>query len=324
MLLRLVPSLVLLSSIGIVPAVSTVPNALRAPVAPTAQRAVLITGASTGIGRKTAEVLAAKGFFVYAGARKDEDLKALDAIPNVKGIKLDVTKQDQIDAAVKFVRDAGRGLYGLVNNAGVGVIAPLIEMRDDDLKFQLDVNVFGPFRVTKAFAPLLIENKGRVTTTGSISGFVAWKMGGAYTMSKHAIEAYTDTLAAELEPFGVRVSVIEPGNYRSEIEKPMRQRILDGGYGGKDSRYAKEFEAMLKDTDDRGALKDPDEVADAFFHALSDENPKRRYMVVPDQGEADITLKAAIARVVQLNEQQPYAYDREGLIKLLDAAMKAK
>src|SRR5688572_4708369 len=91
------------------------------PAQPPARRAVLVTGASTGIGRKTAELLASKGFFVYACARKDADMKELDAIENVQAIRLDVTKQDEIDAAVKTVRDAGRGLYGLVNNAGVGV-----------------------------------------------------------------------------------------------------------------------------------------------------------------------------------------------------------
>ena len=294
-----------------------------APRSPDARRAVLVTGASSGIGRKTTALLAAKGFFVYAGARKAADLAELSAIENVQGIVLDVTKQDQIDAAVKTVREAGRGLYGLVNNAGVLVVGPLIELRERDLAFQLDVNVFGPFRVTKAFAPLLIESKGRVTTTGSISGFATWGMGGPYTMSKHAVEAYTDCLAAELMPFGVHVSVVEPGNYRSEIMTSMRDRLTDAGYGGEGSRYRGQWERMLGGPTDRAQYKEPDEVAEVFLRALSDEKPQRRYMVVPNQREADLTIKAAIARVVQINANQPYAHDREALIKLLDEALAA-
>lgn len=297
--------------------------AQEAPAAPAARRAVLVTGASSGIGRKTTEVLAANGFFVYAGARKAADLAELNAIENVQGITLDVTSQDQIDAAVATVRAAGRGLYGLVNNAGVLVVGPLIELREKDLAFQMDVNVFGPYRVTKAFAPLLIESKGRVTTTGSISGFATWGMGGPYTMSKHAVEAYTDCLAAELAPFGVGVSVVEPGNYRSEIMTSMRERMAEAGYGGEGSRYRGQWERMLGGPTDRAQYKESDEVAAAFLRALTEATPQRRYMVVPNQREADLTIKAAIARVVQLNANQPYAHDREGLIKLLDEALAA-
>jgi NAD(P)-dependent dehydrogenase (short-subunit alcohol dehydrogenase family) len=293
--------------------------ATRAP-----QRTVLVTGASSGIGRKTTELLAANGFFVWAGARKDADLEALDAIPNVKGIRLDVTKQDQIDAAVQTVRASGRPLDALINNAGVAVLAPLIELRENDLRDQFEVNVFGPCRVTKAFAPLLIESKGRVATTGSISGIVNWPMGGPYTMSKHAVEAFTEVLAQELAPFGVQVSVIEPGNYRSEIMVGMRQRLLDGGYAGEGSRYQKQLDRLVQQATDRSQYQEPDEVAAAFLAALTAEKPKRHYLVVPNQREAELTLRAAIARVVQLNRDQPFAYDREALIKLLDEELARK
>lgn len=293
------------------------------PAAP-ARRAVLVTGASSGIGRRTTELLAANGFFVYAGARKDSDLAELDTIEHVQAVRLDVTIPAQIDAAVKTVRDGGRGLWGLVNNAGVAVLAPLIEMRDEDLAFQLDTNVFGPFRVTKAFAPLLIESKGRVAITGSISGAVTWAMGGAYTMSKHAIEAYTDTLAVELAPFGVQVSVVDPGNYRSEIMSNMRQRLIDAGYTGAGSRYEGQMERLLSQPTDRAQFKEPDEVAAAFLHALGDPQPKRRYLVVPNRGEAEVTLKAALKRVAQWNAAQPWTCDRDTLVRMLDEALAAK
>ena len=134
------------------------------------RKAVLVTGASSGIGLKMTEVLSQNGYFVYAGARKQADLDRLNAMENVQSVKLDVNKQDQIDAAVETVTKAGRGLYGLVNNAGVAIFQPLIEVEEDDMDFIFDVNVFGPYRITKAFAPLLIESKGRVMTTSSISG----------------------------------------------------------------------------------------------------------------------------------------------------------
>jgi NAD(P)-dependent dehydrogenase (short-subunit alcohol dehydrogenase family) len=286
-------------------------------------RAVLVTGASSGIGRTTTELLAKSGFFVYATARKDDDLQALGALPNVQALRLDVTDQAQIDAAVATVRAAGRGLYALVNNAGIAVLAPLIEVREDDLRRQLDVNVFGPYRVTKAFAPLLIESKGRVLTTGSLSGTVCWAMGGPYTMSKHAVEAFTDVLALELQPFGVHVGIVEPGNYRTEIMVGMRERLLAGGYGGDDSRYRRQLDQLIAQPTDRGVYPEPDDVAAAFVRALTADTPQRRYLVVPNQREAQLTIRAALARVAQLNRGQPFAYDREQLIALLDEALAA-
>ncbi len=284
-------------------------------------RAVFITGASTGIGRATAELFAEQGFYVYAGARKQADLDSLNAIENIEAVKLDVTKQDEIDAAVAQIAEGGRGLYGLINNAGVAVVAPMIEITDEDLDFQMDVNVYGVVRVTRAFAPMLIESKGRVSTTSSISGFLCWGMGGAYTMSKHAIEAYTDTLAMELAPFGVAVSVIEPGNYRSKIGENLVQRMRDRGYTAEGSLYEQNLASILAGGGDRSNQKDPAEVAEAFLDAMTDDSPKLRYMVVPNEGEARMTMMAVVNRLVQINQDQPYTMDREQLIEMLDAAL---
>ncbi|MDH3988225.1 MAG: SDR family NAD(P)-dependent oxidoreductase, partial [Gammaproteobacteria bacterium] len=99
------------------------------------QKAILITGASTGIGRNMAETLAAEGHYVYAGARKQGDIDELSAIDNIQGIRLDVTVQEEINAAVETVRKEGRGLYGLINNAGVSVAGPLIELSEEDMQF---------------------------------------------------------------------------------------------------------------------------------------------------------------------------------------------
>jgi len=285
------------------------------------QKAVLVTGASTGIGRKITEILAGKGYFVYAGARKQKDLDALNKIENVQSIRLDVTIQEEINAAVNTVGKEGRGLYGLVNNAGVGISGPLIEIDVEDLKWVFDVNVFGVYRVAQAFAPLIIESKGRITTIGSIAGILSGAFMGHYSMSKHAIEAYTDALTAEMERFGVQVSVIEPGNYKSQIVHNASLRMQREGFIDSESPFAEDMQQIMTGPLDRSQYKEPDEVAEAVLLALFDENPKKRYMVVPNQEEAGWTINGIIQELVQLNERQAYTYSREELIDMLDEAM---
>jgi len=285
------------------------------------QKAILVTGASTGIGRNIAETLAAEGHFVYAGARKQSDIDALSAIENIQGIRLDVTVQEEIDAAVETIEKEGRGLYGLVNNAGVAVLAPLIEVDEDDMQFQMDVNLFGPYRVTKAFAPLIIASKGRITTTGSISGILSGFLVGPYSMSKHAIEAYTDSLAREMQKFGVAVSVVEPGNYNSAIYASILRRIEQRDQTTVGSLYKEELDRLLSNASNRPKDKEPDEVSAAVLDTLFEANPKRRYMVVPVERQAEITIRKVIEELVQLNERHRYSYDRDELIGMLDEAL---
>ena len=287
------------------------------------QKAILITGASTGIGRNMAETLAAAGHFVYAGARKQSDIDELSAIENIQGIRLDVTAQEEIDAAVEFVRSEGRGLYGLINNAGVSVAGPMIEMSESDMWFQMDVNLFGPYRVTKAFAPLIIESKGRIITTGSIAGVLSGFFSGPYAMSKHAMEAYTDALAAEMQKFDVHVSVIEPGNYNSRISRSRVERLIASGETGEGSYYKDEIREMLQDNVDRSRFKEPDEVSAAAMQALFEPTPKLRYMVVPREEEARITIWVGLLKLMQMNDDQPYSFDRDELIDMLDEAIDA-
>jgi NAD(P)-dependent dehydrogenase (short-subunit alcohol dehydrogenase family) len=276
----------------------------EAPAPDATQKAVLVTGASTGIGRNITEHLAAKGYFVYAGARKQADLDALSAIKNVQAIKLDVTKQEDIDAALATITKAGRGLYGLVNNAGVASIGNATETSLEEFTLMMNVNVYGPWRVTRAFAPLIVAGKGRITTIGSISGILAGRDFTAYAMSKHAMEAFTDSLATQMAPLGVQVSVVEPGNFDSEIGKSATKRT------GQETRLT-----------DRSKYKKPDEVAAAVEQALFEATPKRRYMVTPDQREAEVTIRKQIEQLVQLNEGHPYTYDRAALVKMLDEAL---
>ncbi len=272
------------------------------------QKAVLITGASSGLGLKMTELLSTSGFFVYATARKDADLKRLDSMKNVEAIKLDVLKPDQIEAAVTQVSNAGRGLYGLINNAGVAIFGPMIEVPVEELDYQLDVNVLGPYRVLQAFAPMIIESKGRIATTGSIAGTLASSMFGHYSMSKHAIEAYTDSLASEMERFGVHVSVIEPGNYASNIGQTAKQRILKNNYWTNESRYKQDRDGMLAGLDQVLKGADPLPVAEAALAIMQSDNPKRRYMVVPNEGQAQLTLRRSMRKLLEQNQNQQFKF----------------
>jgi NAD(P)-dependent dehydrogenase (short-subunit alcohol dehydrogenase family) len=288
-----------------------------------AQKAVLVTGASSGIGRNITERLAGHGYFVYATARKDKDLEALNALENVQAIRLDVTSQDDVDAAVAAVKAGGRGLHGVVNNAGVASSGSMTQIPESDIDFVFGVNIYGPYRVTKAFAPMIIENQGRITTIGSIAGFIARDTSGVYAMSKFSMEAFTDALADELEPQGVKVSIVEPGAFNSKIWRTTAERTLTN------------MQAAGMDVSDdvrervQGAITygegqpDPDEVAAAVEHAMFADAPKRRYMVTPNEGQAKTTLQHAIRRVAELNHDQQYSLDREQLIELLDEALGA-
>jgi NAD(P)-dependent dehydrogenase (short-subunit alcohol dehydrogenase family) len=283
---------------------------------------ILVTGASTGIGRNLAEALAEAGYHVYAGARKDADLAELDAIDNVTAVKLDVTRQDQVDAVVAMIKAKGTGLYALVNNAGVGGGGTVIDTPVEDQSFVYAVNVEGVYRMSQAFAPFIIEAKGRIISTGSIAGTISAISGfSAYSGSKHWIEAFTDSFAVEMDPLGVWVSVVEPGNYKSNIRRTSVSRELDQvkAAGGEVT------EEMTKDYEATAArelsYKEPDEVTEAFMHALFSDKPLRRYVVVPNEREQSATIGTQINELVQLNQWGPYSYSRDELVEILDAAL---
>jgi NAD(P)-dependent dehydrogenase (short-subunit alcohol dehydrogenase family) len=298
------------------------PFASAQPAGGTSSKAILVTGASSGIGRKITERLAADGYFVYATARKDEDLKALGAIKNVQPLRLDVTHPADIAAAVESVTKGGRGLYGLVNNAGIATWGRITDMTLEEFDLTMKVNAYGPVMVTKAFEPLIIAQKGRIVIIGSVSGIVAGPDLVAYDMSKHAVEGLADSLALQLAPLGAQASVVEPGAFRSNIDQNMLAR----------STLSAEAKAdMLKV---EGAALNPaqypeaDDVAEAVEQALFEPSPKRRYLVVPrhfhDRLNAHVvedTIRWQIRQLVQLNEGQPYTYDRATLVKMLDEAL---
>lgn len=300
---------------------SVAPLGAAAQETPSAQRAVLVTGASSGIGLKITEKLASEGWFVYAGARKPEDMAALDRIPNVQAVQLDVTVDTDIAAAVETIRNGGRGLYGVVNNAGIAVLAPLVDVEEPELKSIFDVNVFGPYRITKAFAPLLIESKGRVVTISSISGILSGAFFGPYSMTKHAMEAFGDALAAEMARFDVKSSLIEPGNFKSEIGRNTMAQAEAAHERLKGTAFEEQARNMVAAMGRYDTYPEPDAVAAAALHALSDPAPKMRYMVVATQRQAEVTIRKAIEELVQLNHSHDFSYDRDGLIRMLDETL---
>ena len=288
------------------------------------KKAVLVTGASSGIGLKITEYLVKNGFYVYAGARKDKDLKRLDEMLNISSVRLDVTVQTDIDEAVKFVSNQGRGLFGIVNNAGVGVFSSMSQVPDKDILWIHDVNVMGPHRVNRAFLPLLKESSGRTSIIGSISGYLTSATGGAYSMSKFAVEAYTESLAADVKKSGVQVGIIDPGGYKSKFREKAKMLELTGS-SSLDQKLTDEQRSQLDSAKERNdKLKEPDEVAAAIIHFMTNKKPKLRYMVVPTKEAAEITIRTALSRAVQLNADQPYQYSREELIAILDELLTTK
>ena len=290
-----------------------------------AQKAVLVTGASTGIGRNIAERLASEGYFVYAGARKEQDIKALSTIENIQGVRLDVTIQADIDAAVATVRAGGLGLYGIVNNAGVGLMGLLAETDESELDFVFNVNVYGPYRIVKAFAPMIVDSKGRISNISSMAGIFSPPTYGVYSMSKHALESFTDSLAFEMGTVGVRLSVVEPGPYNSKAVASMCKRRNEQGYDPTGSLFpelAKELAALCTgDTDYE--FPEPDAVADAVLHALFSEHPNERYLAVTDQRHAKAVIRDLLKDLLEVNSNgHSFGLSRNELIMMLDEELQ--
>lgn len=253
-------------------------------------RAIVITGASTGIGAACALHLDRLGFIVFAGVRKPEDGQALQKTTSDRlvPILVDVTDQPSIQRSLAIVseRCGSNGLYGLVNNAGIAVPAPLEAIPLADFRRQLEVNVIGQLAVTQAFLPLIRQARGRIVNMGSIAGRSTIPMMGAYSASKFALEAMTDALRLEVQPWGIQVSIIEPG----AITTPIWTKSAEDAAGreavmGTDLRrlYEPTVAAVRKVVDEAAKRAIPaDVVAKAVEQALTVPVPKTRYLVGTD------------------------------------------
>lgn len=248
---------------------------------------VLVTGASSGIGRATALHLARVGFEVFAGVRRDADGERLLAeASHVRPLTLDVTDPAQIKAAATEVeRTAGR-LDGLVNNAGIGIAAPVEFVALDALRRTYEVNVIGQVAVTQAMLPLLRAARGRVVNLGSIGDRMSIPFGGALASSKSAFAALNDSLRMELRPWGIEVALIEPASIHTDaIDKLETEADTALDAMGPDGRalYGDQLRTMVTTfgrSERHGSS--PDVVARAVHHALTAREPHARYLVGKD------------------------------------------
>lgn len=294
------------------------------------RRPILVTGAGSGIGKHLAEYLAARGHIVYGAARKVADLAALGEIEKVVPIRLDVRNAGDIREAINIVAGQGAGLYGLVNNAGIGELGMLATWTDEEIFNIFDVNVFGPHRVTNAFLPFLLESKGRIVNIGSQGGVITNKYYGPYAMTKHALEAYTVTLDYELETYGVRASIVQPGGIISNMatnsisptiarferaEAPFIDEAKQVLAGFKAA--PPEAEADEEESETNRKLSSPEIVAVAVYDALFSERPRSRYLV-GTKWEGDRVLNALLAQLLEENDNPRHNYSRDELVAMLD------
>lgn len=275
------------------------------------RKAILVTGASSGIGETTAHILAERGFHVFAGVRRVEDGERLAAAIGARctPVLIDVTDTTSIEDAAAAIAKAG-GIFGLVNNAGVAVAAPLEYLPIDELRHQFEVNVFGALAVTQAMLPLLRRSIGRIVNVGSIAGRSPFPFMGPYCSSKAALDSLTHILRMELAPFDIHVSYIEPGSHKTpiwtrsgahadELERALPPLALDF-YG----KMLAGVRAIAQTQAQRGG--DPREVALAIGDALVARVPKARYTIGKDTrlrvalGYVPTTLRERlIARLIE-------------------------
>jgi NAD(P)-dependent dehydrogenase (short-subunit alcohol dehydrogenase family) len=249
------------------------------------QGAVVITGASTGIGRACALSLDALGFRVFAGVRKSDDGESLRRVASdrLTPVFIDVTDKQSIAAAAGSVsREVGTaGLVGLVNNAGVAVPGPLEYLPLEELRRQLEINLVGQLAVIQAFLPLLRKARGRIVNISSLAGKLTTPFNGAYSAAKHGIEAFSDALRMELTPWGIHVSVVEPGTIATAMPRKLWQdanAVLSNLPPEGRERYSEAFETYVRTLAEHAQSGSPPEVVSrAIVHALTAKTPRTRY-----------------------------------------------
>ncbi len=247
-------------------------------------RAVLITGASKGIGRATARRLAGAGFRVFAGVRRVEDREALEQdAEQITAVMLDVTDRASIENAARRIGNETETLAGLVNNAGVVVAGPLEALPLDEIRHQFEVNVFGVIAVTNAMLPLLRAGSGRIINVSSINGRIVTPFVTPYGASKFALEAISDGMRLELRPWRIPVSVIQPGAVATSIWATSTARVQGNAQRFDPTlqkRYARVIEAIKRrgNRAPKHAIE-PDRVASVIHRALTARRPRTRYLV---------------------------------------------
>jgi NAD(P)-dependent dehydrogenase (short-subunit alcohol dehydrogenase family) len=253
-------------------------------------QSVVITGASTGIGWATAKLLLDRGFRVFGSVRKPADADRLKGEfgPNFTPLLFDVTNEAAVLAAAREVRAAlnGETLLGLVNNAGIAVAGPVLELSADEFRRQMDVNVIGPIIATQAFGPLLGSDpslqgpKGRIVMISSVAGKNGNPLMSAYSASKFAIEGLSESLRREMMLFGIDVVIIAPGAVKTPIWSKAEEVDISGY---RNSPFFPALDRIRKFMLQLGETGLPAEkIAEAILAALTSASPKVRYQITPD------------------------------------------
>ncbi|MGJ3240190.1 MAG: SDR family oxidoreductase [Anaerolineae bacterium] len=246
------------------------------------QKVVLISGATSGIGLVTANKLHELGWKVYAGGLQGDNFLKLQY--GITQLPFDITDSEDIAGAVKLIMIESGRLDALVNNAGIQIAGPLESLSMAQLRKQFNVNLFGHVEVTQAVLPMLHSAPdARIVNVSSLMGSVTMPLLGAYSMSKHALEAYSDALRLELAPSGIHVATVTPG----AIATPMSDhtstslaQLRDDSPLEMQKRYHALFEGMLNTLDQQNASATPPEaIADAIIDALTSDNPRPRYII---------------------------------------------
>ena len=253
-------------------------------------QSVVITGASTGIGWATAKLLLDRGFRVFGSVRKPADADRLrgEFGANFTPLLFDVTDEAAVLAAGREVRAAlnGETLTGLVNNAGIAVAGPVLELSADEFRRQMDVNVVGPVIATQAFGPLLGSDpalkgpKGRIVMISSVAGKNGNPLTAAYSASKHAIEGLSESLRREMMLFGIDVIIVAPGAVKTPIWGKAEQVDISGY---KNSPFFPALQGVRKFMLKLGETGLPAEtIAETIAEALTSTHPRVRYQITPD------------------------------------------
>jgi len=252
-------------------------------------KTVLVTGATSGLGRATAILLAQRGYRVFAAGRSAERRAALDAKARegqfaLSTVEMDVCDGASVDHAIEQIEAAGAPIDALINNAGVAYVVPVEEIRIEDLRQQFETNVFSAVRVTQRVLPKMRERRqGRIINMSSLAGRLALPLFGAYSGSKFALEGMTDALRLELYPFGIDVVLIEPGYIPTHMEQTAvelasgyREKVEHGPYA---NVYQNFVRAWRRSTS--GTRATPEDCARVILRALRDDPPRTRYTVTP-------------------------------------------
>jgi NAD(P)-dependent dehydrogenase (short-subunit alcohol dehydrogenase family) len=252
-------------------------------------KSVVVTGVSTGIGWGTTKVLIQKGFRVFGSVRKAQDAERLTKEFGELFVPLifDITDEAGVQAAAQQVRDQlnGETLFGLVNNAGIAVPAPLMHQPTDDFRHQIEVNLIGALIVTKAFIPLLGSdhslrgNPGRIVNISSVGGKVGAPFLGAYAASKHALEGFSESLRRELMLYGIDVIIIGPGSVATPIWDKAEDLDVSMYDNTEYAEAAKRLQKYMIEDGRKGYP--PEKVGEVVWHALTTPKPRVRYAVVP-------------------------------------------